>query len=96
MHLGELMMRFDDQDVVVETLARLDDLALWSRVRHAADASNGDICGFVQGVIGSFAAGADEAEWLGLIAVATRAADPGLAVLKRMLEASLGPAEAPA
>jgi calcineurin-like phosphoesterase family protein len=28
MHLGELISRFDDEGVVLETLARLDDLPL--------------------------------------------------------------------
>jgi len=85
MHLGELISQFDDEGVVVETLARLDDLALLARVRKAADASDTDICGFVQGVVGRFATGVDEAEWLGLIAVATKAPDPGLAALRRMV-----------
>lgn len=93
MHLGELISQFDDEGVVVETLARLDDLALLARVREAADASGTDICGFVQEAVGRFATGADEGEWLGLIAAATRAADPGLAALKRMLELGLGRAE---
>lgn len=93
MHLGELISQFDDESVVLETLARLDDLALLARVRRAADAPDTDICGFVQEAVGRFATGADEAEWLGLIAIATKSSDPGLAALKRMLESALGRAE---
>jgi hypothetical protein len=92
MHLGELISRFDDEAVVVEMLARLDDLPLLVRVQETADASSMDLCSFAQTAVGRFASSADDAQWLGLIAVATKAADPGLAAFRRMLELALSPA----
>ena len=94
MHLGELISRFDDEGVVVEMLARLDDLPLLVRVQEAADASKMDLCAFAQIAVGRFASSADDAQWLGLIAAATKAADPGGAAFRRMLELALSPAAA--
>lgn len=89
MQLGTLLSRFDDETVVFETLLALDDLALMSRVRTAADRAGTKVEVWAHEAVGRFIATANDEHWLGLISVSTKAPDPGMAALRRMLEVAL-------
>lgn len=89
MQLGEIISRFDDETVVLETLLALDDLSLMSRVRGAAERTGSDVGTWASDAVGRFIASADDTQWLGLITACANASDPGLAALRRMIEVSL-------
>lgn len=89
MQFGTLLTRFDDDAVVFESLIALDDLSLMARMRGAAERTGSDIGRWAKEAVGRFIASADDAQWLGLVATCAKSSDPGLAALKRMLEAAL-------
>ncbi|MDQ8698254.1 hypothetical protein [Hyphomicrobium sp. LHD-15] len=89
MQLGTLLSRFDDQSVVLEILLEMNDLALMSRVQTAAKGADTDVGAWAYDAVGRFIASAGDEQWLGLVSVASKASDPGMAALRRMLEVVL-------
>jgi hypothetical protein len=89
MQLGEIISRFDDDTIVLETLLALDDLSLMSRVQSAAERTGLDVGAWASDAVGHFIASADDTQWLGLMTACANAPDPGLAALRRMLEVTL-------
>jgi|SRR5581483_3396875 len=94
MLLGSLMASLADEESILETLASLDDLVLLARMRAGAAAAGEPLGSFASAVVGSFIARADDAAWLSLIAVASKADDPGKACLRYILSAPV-PESAP-
>lgn len=90
MQLGTLISRFDDESVVLETLLAMDDLALMARVQTAAERSGTDVGAWAHEAVGHFISSADSDSWFGLMTACSKAGDPGLAALRRMLESALG------
>lgn len=89
MQLGTLLARFDDEAVVRETLLAMDDLALMTRVRAAAEHDGVDVGTWAYEAVGRFIISAGDEQWLGIVSGCSRASDPGLAALRHMLEAML-------
>lgn len=89
MQLGTLISRFDDEAVVLETLLAMDDLALMSRVQAAAERAGTDVGAWAHEAVGRFISSADSERWFGLMTACSKAQDPGLAALRRMIEATL-------
>ena len=85
MLLGSIIANLTDETSVLETLASLDDLVLLARMREAAAASGEPLGCFASAAVGSFVARADDAAWLSLMAVASKADDPGRACLRYIL-----------
>ncbi len=79
MLLGAIIANLADETSVLETLASLDDLVLLARMREAAAASGEPLGSFASAAVGSFVARADDAAWLSLMAVTSKADDPGKA-----------------
>ena len=85
MLLGSIIANLADETSVLETLASLDDLVLLARMREAAAASGEPLGSFASAAVGSFVARADDAAWLSLMAVTSKADDPGKACLRYIL-----------
>lgn len=94
MLLGSLLAQLQDEAVAFDALLALDDLVLVTRVRAAAGASELTMGEYVSDAIGRFIASGDDEVWLGLMTAVGRAADPGQAALRYMLEHSLRPSPA--
>ena len=85
MLLGSIIANLSDESTILETLASIDDLVLIARMREAAAAAGEPLGCFASGVVGSFVARADDAAWLSLMAVTSKAEDPGTACLRYIL-----------
>ncbi len=85
MLLGSIIANLTDETSILETLASLDDLVLMARLREAAAAADEPLGCFASSTVGSFVARADDAAWLSLMAVASKAEDPGRACLRYIL-----------
>lgn len=95
MLLGDAITRLQDKTSVEEALASLGDWVLMTRMRDAADAAGLSLGTFASAAVGQFIERADDTAWLALMTAANRAANPGAACLKVMLELGLaqpGPA----
>lgn len=87
MHLGQLIGRLRDSDgAAIETIG---DIALFARVVAMASAFDETPEEYVAASVGRFAATAADDAWLGLVGEVERAADPGAAVLARILNWAL-------
>lgn len=93
MLLGDAIMTFQDETSVEETLATLDDWVFMTRMRRAADAAGLSLGFFALAAVGRFIERADDAAWLALMTAANRAANPGAACLKVMVELGLAQPE---
>jgi hypothetical protein len=89
MMLGSIIAQLRDEAFVEQALASLEDLVLLTRVRAAAEAAQQPLADFVAALVGRFIEQADDAAWLSLVSVASRAHDPATASLRRMLAAGL-------
>jgi tagatose-1,6-bisphosphate aldolase non-catalytic subunit AgaZ/GatZ len=89
MLLGSIIANLSDETSILETLTSLDDLVLMARVREAAAEAGEPLGCFARAAVGSFVAYADDAAWLSLMAVASKAEDPGRACLRYILGAEI-------
>jgi hypothetical protein len=85
MLLGSIIADLSNETTILETLASLDDLVLMARMREAAAEAGESLGCFASAVMGSFVARADDAAWLSLMAVTSKAEDPGKACLRYIL-----------
>lgn len=88
--LGDLIARFEDEAVAAEALLSLDDLRLVARVAEASAGAGLPPGAYAAVAVGRYVAEADDQEWLSLIGIMTRDADPSGAFLRRALVKELG------
>jgi len=91
MLLGELINRFEDEGVAMETLMAIGDLALTTQVREAAAQEGISPGAFLSRATRIFTNEASEDDWLSLMGAMGRAEDPGLVCLRRMLAFAFRP-----
>ncbi len=98
MMLGDVLGRLNDEGEATEVILGLGDLRLLAAMQQRAEAEGLDLAAYVRGVVQRYAAEASDEEWITLMGVIGRAADPGLACVKRALENALleGNVSAPA
>jgi hypothetical protein len=89
MLLGAIIANLSDEASILETLVSLDDLVLLARMRVAAAKAGEPLGSFASAVVGSFVARADDTAWLSLMAVTSKADDPGKACLRYILGAEI-------
>ncbi len=89
MMLGDVLGRLNDEGEATEVILGLDDLRLLAAMRQRAEAEGLDLAAYVRGAVQRYAAEASDEEWTTLMSVIGRAADPGLACVKRALENAL-------
>jgi hypothetical protein len=88
--LGDLIARLVDEAVAAETLLSLDDLPLVARIAKASVGAGLPPGAYAAAAVGRYVAEADDQEWLSLIGIMTRDADPSGAFLRRALVKGLG------
>ncbi len=91
MLLGDLIARFDDPAIAVETLLALDDLTLIGRVREAAAQQELTPGEFAGTAVRLFADTASDEEWVTALGQMARTREPGLELLRRALQWTLTP-----
>ncbi len=96
MLLGSIIANLSDETSILEKLASLDDLVLMARMREAADEAGEPLGCFTSTAVGAFVARADDAAWLSLMAVTSKADDPGKACLRYILGTWFASPEKPA
>ena len=90
MLLGSIIANLSDETSILETLASLDDLVLLARMREAAAASWRTSRQLRKCAVWErFVARADDAAWLSLMAVTSKADDPGKACLRYILRTEM-------
>lgn len=89
MLLGTVLEKISNEAFALETVVRLGDFTLLSRLRSTAEAHDLTLGQAVTAAINGFNARADADSWLQLMSTINRADDPGGAALKLMLEVSL-------
>lgn len=95
MLLGSIIANLSDETSILEMLVSLDDLVLMARMREGAAEAGKSLGCFASAAVGSFVARADDAAWLSLMAVTSKAEDPGRACLRYILGTEM-PASKPA
>ncbi|MGE0037723.1 MAG: hypothetical protein AB7S93_19055 [Xanthobacteraceae bacterium] len=83
MLLGEVLTRFDDEAVAVETIVALDDLPLIARLMREAETQGRSLGEFAASTLRYYSANAPDEEWITLMGALGRARDPGAVCLKR-------------
>ena len=91
MLLGELINRFEDESVAMETLMAIGDLSHIAQVREAASSEGISPGAFLSRATRIFTNEASEDDWLSLMGAMGRAEDPGLVCLQRMLAFAFRP-----
>jgi hypothetical protein len=94
MLLGSVIANLSDETSIMETVASLDDLGLMARLREGAAQAGEPLGSFASAIVGSFVARADDATWLSLMAVTSKADNPGKACLRYILGTEL-PTQSP-
>lgn len=89
MLLGDLLARFEDETVASETILRLGDLSLITRLRARAEAEGETLGAYAAGLVRRFATEASDETWITLMGALARGKDPGAVCLKRALEHGL-------
>ena len=96
MQLGEIIRGFDDEARAAEALVACGDIVLLARVDAMTRKFDENIGEYASGSVRRFANLAGSEDWLGLMNVVERAADPGTECLMYMVGWSLKRDEAPA
>lgn len=96
MQLGEIIRSFDDEARAAEALAACGDIVLLARVDAMIRKFDESIGEYASGSVRRFANLAGSEDWLGLMNIVERAADPGRECLTYMVSWSLKRDEAPA
>jgi hypothetical protein len=96
MQLGEIIRSFGEEAPACEALLACNDIVLLARVGEAAERYQETTGEYAAGAVRRFANLAASEDWLGLMNVLERAADPGLGCLTYMVKWSLTRDEAPA
>jgi hypothetical protein len=94
--LGTLIASLDRPGVALDFMAALDQPALQARLADAADASGRPQADIVTSAVRGFIDTASDDDWLQLMGIMGRAADPGKAAMHAILEKALpGPRAKP-
>ncbi len=85
MLLGDVLARFEDDAVATETIFRLGDLSLVTRLRERAEVNGQTLGRYAVCAVRQFAAEASDEHWVTLMGALARAEDPGAICLKYAL-----------
>lgn len=89
MILGDMLRRLNDDGEATEVILGVGDLRLLTAMQQRAKAEGLDLVAYLRSAVQRYAAGASDEEWTTLMGTIGRAADPGLACIKRALESAL-------
>jgi hypothetical protein len=85
MLLGDMIARFDDESVALQTLLSLDDLALVARVREACERDDYELGEFARVAVQRYSSSASDEEWVTVLGAMGRTQTPGVELLRRAL-----------
>jgi hypothetical protein len=94
MLLGDMIARFDDESIALQTLLSLDDLALIARVRQVCERDDYTLGEFARVAVQRYAASASDEEWVTALGQMGRTQAPGSELLRRALAWMLEPRHA--
>jgi hypothetical protein len=83
--LGEVIRQLEDEVFVTETVLRISDLGLLTRLRQRAADNAVSIGDYAVWAVRGYADNAPSEEWTTLLGILGQADDPGLACLRRAL-----------
>ena len=89
MMLGDMLRRLNDDSEATEIILGVGDLPLMVAAQQRAKAEGLELVAFLREAVQRYAAEASDEEWITLMGTIGRAADPGLACVKRALESAL-------
>ena len=89
MMLGDMMAGLRDDATAVELILGLDDLQLLAGIDACAEAEGVDLADYARQAMQRYAAQASDEEWITLMGIIGRAADPARACLRRAFEFAL-------
>lgn len=92
--LGRLIASLDEPQVAEDLLLALDAPALQGRIVTASAAQGRASSEMMAALVRGFLDTASDDEWLQLVGIMGRAADPGLAAMRAILERALPAQEA--
>ena len=84
--LGDMLAELDDAAAAAELIVGLDDLQLLAGARAQAEAEGVDLADYARGAVQRYAALASDEEWITLMGLIGRSADPARTCLKRALQ----------
>ena len=96
MMLGDVLRRLNDDVEATEIILGVGDLRLVTAAQQRVKAEGLELAAYLRGTVQRYAAEASDEEWITLMSTIGRAADPGLACVKRALENALREENAPA
>lgn len=83
MLLGDLLARFSDKSIAVETVFGLGDLALVAKLSEQAEADGLTLGTYAASAVRRYAEEASDQEWVNLMGALGRAQDPGMVCMQR-------------
>lgn len=86
MLLGDLLARFRDEAVAIETVLGCGDLVLIAGLMEQATLSGQSLGGYAAGAVRRYAADASDEEWVTLMGALSRADDPGDICMRRAFD----------
>jgi hypothetical protein len=89
MLLGDVLAKLEDPAFATEALLAIDDIVLTTRIGAAAAAEELTPGEFAVQSVGWFVNRASDEEWLTMIGLISRAANPGQTFLRRVLSNAL-------
>jgi hypothetical protein len=89
MMLGDILAGLDDETKAIEAILRLDDLQLLAGMRAQAEAECIDLASYAREVVQRYAAQASDEEWITLMGLIGRSADPARTCLRRAFQIAL-------
>lgn len=89
MLLGDLLAELSDEAAATEAILSVNDLPMLAAMRRQAAADGLDLPAYVAGTVRRYASEATDEEWITLMGLLNRAADPGAVCLKRAFEHAL-------
>jgi hypothetical protein len=95
MLLGDVIRRMEDEVFVTETVLRIADLGVLTRLRQRAADNDVSIGDYAVWAVRCYADNAPADEWTNLIGILGREEDPGAACLERALTYVLAAEGAP-
>ena len=89
MMLGDMLAGLDDDTQAIELILGLDDLQLLAGMRAQAKVQDIDLASYARQAVQRYATQASDEEWITLMGLIGRSADPARTCLRRAVEYSL-------
>jgi len=89
MMLGDVLAKLTDETSATEAILSVEDLPMLAAMRDQAQAEGIDLPAYVAGTVRRYAAEASDEEWITLMGLLNRSADPGATCLQRAFEHAL-------